>query len=153
MATQEQITKTMQIIEELKPRHILDKIAPTDVGLLAVIKYLKEAKELNKDVHSVDISNFLNVSSARVTVLLKKLENKGIIKKEKSKNDTRTIIIELTDKGYLLSKKIKENLQNSLNTMIDEFGYNELLEALNYLSKLKSILDKQTLNILEELND
>lgn len=153
MATQEQITKTMQIIEELKPRHIFDKIAPTDVGLLAVIKYLKEAKELNKDVHSVDISNFLNVSSARVTVLLKKLENKGIIKKEKSKNDTRTIIIELTDKGYLLSKKIKENLQNSLNTMIDEFGYNELLEALNYLSKLKSILDKQTLNILEELND
>ena len=53
-----------------------------------------------------DIGEKLYLDSGTLTPLLNKLEAKGLINKDKDKEDGRGLIISLTDKGHTLKKDI-----------------------------------------------
>lgn len=55
-----------------------------------------------------EICEKLYLDSGTITPLLKKMEDKGWIKRERSKDDERSVLISLTKKGWKLRDKCKD---------------------------------------------
>ena len=67
-----------------------------------VMMYLWEINEVNVST----LGSAMLLDSSTLTPLLKKMENKGYIKRERLQKDERNLIIKLTKKGILLKDKV-----------------------------------------------
>lgn len=97
---------------------LLDKLQLTYPQYL-VLLVLWEQKNLT--VSSIGEKLFLN--SNTLTPLIKKMVEKGLLKKERSTTDERTVHINLTEKGKELqheAQNIPLELANNLNMPLDE---------------------------------
>ena len=90
-----------EIIKLYKP--ILDKLNLTYTQYLVMIVLWEEKKLSVKQ-----IGNRLHLDSGTLTPLLKKLEKLNYIKRYRSKDDDRVVIIELTEEGSTLREKSKD---------------------------------------------
>lgn len=149
MATKEEIIYVMELLYKNRPKKIIDEMKNQEIGSIAVIKYLYKAED---KVKSIDISRFLEISSARMTIILKKLENKNLIEKIDSSSDGRAKYIQLTEKGFKFADKIKKDMQIVAGKIVDEFGLEEFEKTMNNLNKLDKILAENKPN-MEDLND
>lgn len=59
------------------------------------------------NINIKELGNKLYLDSGTLTPLLKKLEDKGYIRRNKNKNDERNLIIKLTEKGILMEENAK----------------------------------------------
>lgn len=90
-----------------------------------------------------DLSRYVNLAEGTLTPVLKRLEKKSYIKKEKNPKDSRRIEVILTDEGYRLSKEIVEvpqGLAEGLQLSINQ--YNELVKKLDELDNLLDDMDE-----------
>lgn len=138
MATEEEVLKTMKFMHENRPEKVFEHINRQDLGVFAVIKYIHESTE---EINSADISKHMKISSARITVLLRKLENKGMIEKSDSAKDARVKIIKLTDKGWKVADEHRKFVCKMAEKIVDEFGFEELEDLMYNLSRLKGIIE------------
>ncbi|MDP4147328.1 MAG: winged helix DNA-binding protein [Bacillota bacterium] len=88
------------------------------------------------------ISEGLNVPKQQMTDLLKRLFDQGYITKSQNKNDKRSFVIELTEKGKTSQHekwtKINQNFVNDLSKLDSE----EQLDLQYALHKVNSLLKK-----------
>lgn len=129
----EYITLIQSIYNEQK-QHISVNLK----GEKAVLIYIYKTKEVTPK----DISDYLNVSSARIANNLNKLEEKGFIKRNISKEDRRQIIIDLTEKGVLESEKLIEENLNLFTRILNKLGEEDSKKGILLLHKLKYILNE-----------
>ncbi len=87
-----------EIIRKYTP--VLDRLNLTYTQYI-VMMYFWEKKESNVK----DIGKALMLDSSTLTPLLKKLENKGYLKRVRSNKDERNLVITLTDEGDKLKDK------------------------------------------------
>ncbi len=87
-----------EIIKKYNP--FLSKIDLTYTQYITMM-VLWEKKELNVK----KLGEYLYLNSGTLTPVLKKLENKGYIKRIRSNNDERNLLIQITDKGNELKKE------------------------------------------------
>ena len=86
------------------------------------------------------LSNALYLDSGTLTPLLKKLENKNYIKRQRDAHDERVVMVHLTKEGKALKKKA-ESIPSALAkdvfpNKIDEASLNEHIKALDDVMKL-----------------
>ena len=87
-----------EIIKRYKPH--LDKLDLTYTQYITMM-VMWEKKRVNEKM----LCECLYLKSNTITPLLKKLEEKGYITKEKDKEDERNLVITLTNKGEQLKEK------------------------------------------------
>jgi len=87
-----------KIVRRYKP--LLDKLDLTYTQYITMM-VMWEKKKVNEK----RLCECLYLKSNTITPLLKKLEEKGYITKEKDKNDERNLVITLTNKGEQLKEK------------------------------------------------
>ncbi len=87
-----------EVVRKYKP--FLDELDLTYTQYIAMM-VLWEDKEINVK----ELGKRLYLDSGTLTPLLKKLEAKGNINRERSKEDERSLIISITDKGDKLKDK------------------------------------------------
>lgn len=116
-----------EIIKKYKP--FLDKIDLTYTQYIVMLT-LWEEEALN--VKTLGEKLFLD--SGTLTPLLKKLETKGFIKRDKSIKDERNLNITITKQGKELKEKCK-NIPSSVGECID-LNKEEVLLLYNLLYKL-----------------
>ena len=138
MATQKQIDDIVQIFNCERPKMPLRDINAVNMGVGAVIRYLHESKG-ETDVTAGDISEFLHVSTARVAVLLRKMESKGLIARIRSKNDARVTIVRLTEHGEETAESMLEKLRQQIGKAIDRVGYERMLNFVETFHELQDI--------------
>ena len=123
-----------EIINKYTP--MLNKINLTYTQYI-VMMYLWEVKESNVK----EIGNTLLLDSSTLTPLLKKLESKGYITRERSEVDERNLVVKVTNAGLLLRDKalfIPNEMGKCLNLSQEEA---ETLYKLIYKT-LKNVEDK-----------
>ncbi len=150
MARKEEVFYALELFHKNRPRQIFEKMNKSDVGVFAVIKYLHESEE---EVTSADICKFLQISSARMAVLVKRLEKKGLIVKSNSSVDARSKVLKLSAAGKKFAEDLKSQIYGTMEKIVDEFGLDELEELFVKLEKLKAIMDENVPANLEEYND
>ena len=69
----------------------------------------------NREITSKDLGNKLMLDSGTLTPVLKKLESKGYITRERSKEDERNLNVVLTSEGEALKEKALSVPQNMSN--------------------------------------
>lgn len=97
-----------------------------------------------------EISEFFNISSARVANILNRLESKNLINRLINQSDRRQIIINLTDEGSIKSKEIFDKHLEVATKIFENLGEEDTKKGLEILIKLKKILNK--LHLEGELN-
>lgn len=121
---------TNLITRKYKP--LLDKLDLTYTQYI-VMMVLWEEKQVNEKF----LCKALCLKTNTVTPLLKKLESKGFIKKEKDINDERNLVITLTDAG----ENLKDKALCVPETMAKEFHLTEE-DAASLYQILYKILDE-----------
>lgn len=117
--TGEQFSLKMQeIMGNYDGRKVMSLLDDGYKGTSPLLLELKKAKDKNKEITAGDISKRFNISTARVAALLKDLEEKKYVVRNKSKNDLRVTIVELTLKGEDEALKIKNRLTDFISKSI-----------------------------------
>lgn len=110
-------------------RPILEKLDITYPQYL-VLLVLWEYGQMNVR----DMGEKLFLDSGTLTPLLKRMERQGIVLRERSIKDERTVLISLTDKGRMLKEEaLSIPLQLANNLDIDRKEYETLMVALKKL--------------------
>ncbi len=87
-----------EIVRKYKP--FLDELDLTYTQYITMMVLWEE-----KQINVKDLGNKIFLDSGTLTPLLKKLEAKGYILRERSKEDERSLIISITDKGEQLKEE------------------------------------------------
>ncbi len=138
MASEEQIQCVITQYQESCPHIFWKKTDTSTVGLGAVIRYLMSH---NGEATSGQISEEIHVSTARVAVLLKKMEQRGWIRREKELNDKRVTVVKLTPEGMIIGETMRENMHQQIGQLIDEIGIDKLMDYMEIRTKIFKIVD------------
>ena len=103
MATEEQVDEFIALVDETRPVHLFHHIDETTVGAGGIMRMLCCAKEGDDPVTAGAIAEELHVSTARVAALLKNMEAKGLIARERAISDARVTVVTLTPRGRALA--------------------------------------------------
>lgn len=109
-------------------------------GEVGVLSYLAFDKD---EASAGELSEKLNVTTARIASILNSLENKDYIKRKEDTFDKRKTLVAITDKGKTLAIDIKKEIINKIIKVIKEVGYDEIKEYAKVALKIKKILDEQ----------
>lgn len=118
-----------EIIKLYKP--ILDELNLTYTQYLVMIVLWEEKKSSVKQ-----IGNRLHLDSGTLTPLLKKLEKLDLIKRYRSKEDDRVVIIELSEEG----EKLKEKSKNVPSKILCSMNFSEK-KVKNLKKELDELID------------
>jgi len=118
-----------EIIKQYKP--FLDELDLTYTQYIAMM-ILWDKKTLT----AKEMGDILFLDSGTLTPLLKKLENKGLLSRERSKTDERNLVVTVTKYGEALKDKavsIPEKMAKCLKLSSEEanFLYHTLYKILN----------------------
>ena len=124
-----------EVVRKYKP--ILDKLDLTYTQYITMM-VLWEKEELNVK----ELGSILYLDSGTLTPLLKKLEAKGYISRNRCKEDERNLIISITEKGNDLKEKAadipKEMSDKWLNLSSEEIKmmYHALYKLLSQIQEI-----------------
>lgn len=143
MATKAEIEMMLEKVERVHPVHVFKRVDETQAGIGAVLRLLEKSSEI---VTAGKISEELNISTARVAVLLKKMEAKGLIKKERSADDARITVVKLTSLGTRTVTKMRDDIYQQMGRVIDEVGKERLLEFIEIAGEIKNVMTPPKIN-------
>jgi DNA-binding MarR family transcriptional regulator len=121
-----------EIIRRYKP--FLDKVDLTYTQYITMMALWE-----NESMNVRELGSRLFLDSGTLTPLLKKLENKGYIKRSRSKEDERNLIVTLTDKGWELREEML-SIPRSMASCVDL----DQQEAADLYRLLYKVLGVQT---------
>lgn len=134
MATEQEVKDIMDKMFEFRQDELFNSVNKMKAGIGAVLKYLYEHQE--ETVTAGNLSDFLHVSTARVAVILKKMETKGLIYKGKGIEDGRVTIVQLSEHGLETVNWFEADLYRKINNVIDNIGKERLDEFIEIGKKI-----------------
>jgi DNA-binding MarR family transcriptional regulator len=103
----------------------------------AVLMHLREGLALN----AADLCNQLRHDSGALTRVIDQLEARGLVARERSREDRRAVELRLTDAGREAVEFQIPRVVESLNEVLTDFSKAEVAELLRLLVKLVAALD------------
>ena len=135
MASEQQIQTVIQKLEAFHFEDVAKNYNNQKEGLKAVIKLLISEKG---KLTAGAISEKLCISTARVAVLLKKMEARNLITKQKSKTDARVTIVELTEEGTEYANELRNSFMEDMGAVIDRVGMEKMESFIEVVGEIKN---------------
>lgn len=123
-----------EIIKAYRPH--LDRLGLTYTQYITMA-VLWEAKEVSVK----ELGKKLHLDSGTLTPLLKKLERKGYLKRERSRQDERVVIVCITEDGQKL-KQQAEGVPQAMLAQMSAFSQSDAKELYRLLYQLMDFLEK-----------
>ncbi len=137
MADREYTISVMKRLHEKPSDEVMKKFSNDNAGISCMLKYLSD---VDRPVSASEISGFMHVSTARVSVLLKKMQEKNFIVRENSSEDARKLMISLSDDGRAECYRRSEEMIGLFSRIIDEVGEERMEEFISVSHIIKSIV-------------
>ena len=137
MVTREQAICIMNKVKKNKPNQVFKNVSDLENGIKLVLVLLSES---DGEVYASSISEKMHISRARVAVILKKMENKGLVERNPSSNDARIEVLKMTKKGLQELEFLQEGIIQKIIKLIDQLGYEKCNEFFDTAIKIKNIL-------------
>lgn len=137
MATTAQIEMVLKRVEQARPAHFFRCMDEVQAGIGAVLRLLYESDE---PVTAGKISEVLDVSTARVAALIKKMVSKGLITKEQGTKDARVTIVRLTEFGVKAFEEVRDEICQKIGTVIDTIGEERLMEFISIAEEINNTI-------------
>ncbi len=140
MATKQEIEYGLKLFHENNPRIIFEKMKNDAAGVFATLKFLDRT---GGNIRATDISQELNVSTARMTVILRKLYERELITKTPDEQDGRSQLITLTPAGKEMTRNLHQQMHITIGKIIDEVGIEEFEKVFKVLAKIRELTIEQ----------
>jgi homoprotocatechuate degradation regulator HpaR len=115
-------------------RPILQEIPMTEQQW-RVIRALNEYEELE----SKQLADLCCILSPSLTGIISRLENQGYIKRRKSMEDQRRVLLSLTDKAKDMFERVSPTLEARYRAMSEQFSEENMEQLHQLLNKLCQI--------------
>ncbi len=138
MATQKEIETLLKAMHKAPPSEHFQRIDKSTVGIRAILKYLSENGE---QATAGEISKGIGVSTARVAVLLKKMNAKGFIEKQGDPTDGRIVLVRLTERGRDTSNQLRRDMYAQIGALIDRLGMERLMQFAEISREIRSVME------------
>ena len=139
MTKKEEAQEFLQKMRSCRSQPFFSKLDESQRGIGFVLAYLSEAKG---EIIAGDLARELNVSTARIAALLRKMEKNGLIERHSAKTDARQTVVELTQAGTEYSDKIKAQTLKKAELLIEKVGKEDLDQFIRILQKIKKALEE-----------
>lgn len=126
-----ELDRSIRILHRRKVSGLLKTIGLYD-GQPRLLFHLSEKGGCNQK----ELSDYLNVSCATITVSLKRMEKCGIVEKRPDESDLRNNLITLTDKGNDLVNKCREMFNEVNVKMYDGLNQDEIRNLESYYKRI-----------------
>ncbi len=131
---EEDIKRIFKRLEEYRSKNISKVFDMKKDGVRHALMFIFEE---DKAVTPGEISKKLGISTARVAVIIRKLQEKGMIRKEKDSEDGRKADIVLTQEGKKCVTEIKEKFITDSEKIIRTVGVERINTFLDIAEEIK----------------
>ena len=132
-----QMFKNMNTLRTVRAQRNIDEALQ---GESFVLRYIATHGE--DDILPGEISQDMNVSTARIAQTLNSMEKKGLITRRIDENDRRKILIKLTPAGKELAEKNQQSVLEAAKKILDMLGEDDAKEYVRITSKLAELASK-----------
>lgn len=143
MATREQIDKVAAALDMAPPKALAKMIDKQQAGIGAVLHFLSESEG---PTTASKIAEQMNVSTARITVLLKKMEAKGLIVKAADPEDARVKVVRLSAEGESAADALSTRIRGYIGQVIDRVGVERLLDFAEVMEMFNQVFFQSPLD-------
>ena len=147
MATSNQIDHFIALLQQYPPEKRYKEVDETTKGIGAVLRLLIQAQN---PISAGQVSRSLNVSSARVAVLLRKMKARNLICTERDSSDGRMIDVQITDQGRELFQQIENELREKIGFVIDTVGMDRLITYAQITLEIHTALNARNEEIPQQ---
>jgi DNA-binding MarR family transcriptional regulator len=102
-----------------------------------VLMYLREGLVISASTLCVQLRH----DSGALTRIIDQLEARDLVRRERSRTDRRSVLLQLTDTGRATVEEMIPAVVNQLNTALGAFSRSELTELMRLLSKLIVVVE------------
>ena len=129
----EQFFQTNYQMKKINHQQIIDESLK---GEIFTLLYLRNRDDF---VLPGEISEIMQISSARVATILNNLENKGLIERQIDKMDRRRILVSLTSLGEENANTHYQEVINQISKMFEILGEEDAKEFIRIMNKILDI--------------
>lgn len=119
---------------------MLDEFNCGEIGVLSMLAFDQNP------VTAGELSEKLNVTTARIARILNSLESKQYIRRKNDRTDRRKTFVTITKKGKELADSTKKEIMDKIIQVIQviqEVGYDEIQAYISIVLKIRSVLNNQ----------
>ena len=139
MGTREEAQEMLREFRGCWSKSFFSKIDESQKGIGFVLVYLQEA---DHEVIAGELARELNVSTARIAALLRKMEKGGLIVRYHSSEDARQTVVEITQAGTEYVDKMKEQILTKIELLLEKVGKEDMEEFIRISHKVKEVFDE-----------
>ena len=137
MASREEVEEIKALFDKMHPMPFFKKMSETNAGVGAVMRLINEN---DGAITAGQISDFMRVSTARVAALLKKMESRNLIVRERGSGDARVTVVKFTEHGREISDRIRQDFCYQIEKLIDELGTQRIKDFIETAEEIKNIM-------------
>ncbi len=127
----------MEKFRSCAPKKFFSSVEEAERGIGFILVFLYKS---DGEVIAGDIAREMNVTTARVAALLKKMEKNGLITRECSLNDGRRTVVKITGKGTAAVLRKREELLKRTELLIEKVGKKDLEDFIRISQKIRDAL-------------
>ena len=116
---------------------MLDEFNCGEIGVLSTLAFDQNP------VTAGELSEKLNVTTARIARILNSLESKQYIRRKNDGTARRNRFVTITKKGKELADSTKKEIMDKIVQVIQEVGYDEIQTYISIVLKIRSVLNNQ----------
>ena len=139
-----EITYRRYMMDKVNLTKIFPDISTMDYIALWVISRLAEKKPDIDKIYLQDIAADLKVPMNRVSEMIQKLRDKGVLIWTHDGDGSEGTYVKLTGSGQEAMKKQQEILGSYYRNVIEEFGKEEFVSMLQMFARLERIMDEES---------
>lgn len=130
------LMKEMHLLKQARPQKQFNESMQGEHFVLQFLAYR------NGSVLPSEISNEMDISSARIAVTLNNLERKGLITRRIDISDRRRILVDLTAEGQTLAEKRHQAGVRMLTEILTMLGEHDAVEYVRITGRLAEFASK-----------
>lgn len=123
------------------------------VGITAPQLIVLRAVNANDGLTATEVANAVSLSQATITTIVSKLEERELVKRERSKVDKRRVHVSLSDAGREVLKEAPKPLQESFSRRFEALPRWEQHQLVSSLERIALMMDAEDLDAAPLLTD
>lgn len=139
MTKREEATAVLEELRTCMPRDFLSRLDELHKGTGFLLGMLAVSDGV---VYAGDIAREMDVSTARIAVLLNKMEKNGFLRREPSPEDARKTVVKLTEQGRDCIRRTKEQALDRTELLLERVGPEDVWEFIRLSKKIKAAMEE-----------
>jgi len=111
------------------------------------------AVNANDGLTATEVANAVSLSQATITTIVSKLEERELVKRERSKVDKRRVHVSLSEAGREVLKEAPKPLQESFSRRFEALPRWEQHQLVSSLERIALMMDAEGLDAAPVLTD